>query len=241
MTKGLGESTWKDVLNELKRTIPYYERVNHLISLGLSGKMREVLMEISGIKAGDFVLDAGCGPGNMSYLIVERIKPFGRLICLDPLQSMLNQARKNLSKYSDCEVEIEFIRGRFEDLPVEDGCLDAVVVSYSFRDAVDRENALDEFRRILKKGGEFLTLDLTRSDFKPVESMVGLYIRWLVPQLSKLLYPWREGTPWRSLITTYERMPTSLELIELIGRYFKIKKVRRILFGTFTAIRAVKR
>ena len=240
LPEGLDENTWKGVMEELERAIPYYERVNHLITLGHSGKMRRVLIEISDLKAGDIVLDAGCGPGNMSELIIEKIRPGGRLICLDPLQSMLNEARRNLSKYPGSEVKLEFKKGRFEDIPLADGCLDALITSYSFRDAVDRESALKEFRRTLKKGGNFLVLDLTKPDVKQLSLIVGFYIKWIVPPLSKIFYPMDKRSPWNALHITYEKMLTSLELVNLIGKYFKIEKVERAMFGTFTAVKAIK-
>ncbi len=240
MPEGLDESTWKGVIEELERTIPYYERVNHLITLGHSGKMRRVLIEISDLKAGDVVLDVGCGPGNMSELIIEKIRPGGRLICLDPLQSMLNEAHRNLSKYSGSGVKLEFKKGRFEDIPLDDECLDAIVASYSFRDAVDRESALKEFRRTLKKGGKFLMLDLTKPDVKQLSLMVGFYIKWIVPPLSKIFYPMGMRSPWNALHITYEKMLTSLELVNLIGKYFRIEKVEKAMFGTFTAVKAIK-
>ncbi len=240
LLKGLDESIWRIVMEELERTVPYYERVNHLITLGYSGKMRRVLIEISDLRAGDVVLDAGCGPGNMSELIIERIRPGGRLICLDPLQSMLNEARMNLSKYSMYEVKLEFKRGTFEDIPLDDNSLDAVIASYSFRDAIDRESTLKEFRRILKNGGRLLMLDLTKPYVEQLGNAVRLYIKWVVPPLSKIFYPRDKRSPWNTLYITYEKMLTSLELVNLIGKYFKIEKVKWAIFGTFTAVKARK-
>ncbi len=225
---------------EFERTIPYYEKVNHLITFGLSGRMRRVLIEMADLRAGNIVLDAGCGPGTMSELIIERISPGGGLICLDPLQSMLEEARKNLSKYSGLGVSIEFKKGKFEDIPLNDGCLDAIIASYSFRDSIERESALKEFRRTLKGGGKLLILDLTKPNVEQLSLMVGFYIRWIVPILSQAFYLRDKSSPWKALHLTYENMLTSLELVKLVGKYFKIVKVEKTAFGTFTAIKAQK-
>ena len=57
---------------------------------------REVLSwvpEISAVAKGESVLDLGCGTGNLSLLL----PPFGRLVCVDISEKMLERARQKLS------------------------------------------------------------------------------------------------------------------------------------------------
>ncbi len=233
MSKRLDEDTWNDVVVSLKETIPHYERVNRVITFGLSNKMRKLLLSTP-IPEGSSILDVGCGPGQLSRLILERC-PTCKIICMDPLPEMLKAAALNLNVNGN----VQFIRGVFEKIPLEDSCVDVVVASYSFRDSFDKEKALLEVRRVLKPGGRFMVLELARPNNKAFATLVGWYIRFLVPVMSALVIrKWK--TPWRALYKTYVNMLTAEQLRNLINEFLEVEEQLNRLGGTFTIIRARK-
>ncbi len=234
---GLGDAAWRETINALDRTVKKYERVNRIVTFGYSDFMRRKLVEMVKFYEGITVLDAGCGPGNLSRHILRRMRSRGgRLYCLDPLPSMLKAAFDNLRGMAG-DVKLSFMEATFESIPLPDSSIDVVAVSYSLRDAKDFYKALDEFRRVLKPGGVLLVLDLVKPDNRVLSSLVGLYIRALVPLISIPIYG-SFDTPWKALYPTFKRMLTSKELIEEIGEYFEVIKVKKALFGTFVAIKA---
>ncbi len=231
MSKRLDEKTWQEVEESLRETIPHYERVNSAITFGLSGKMRELLLDFD-VPNKSTILDAGCGPGELSELILRKC-PDCRVICMDPLPDMLKAAALRLGN------RVELLRGVFEDIPLEEGSVDMIMASYSFRDAIDKEAALQEFRRVLKPGGRLMILDLAKPDNRILSTVIGLYIRFLVPVISAVLIG-RWNSPWKALYKTYKHMLTSKELTRLIGRYFEVEE-RLSKFGVaFTIVRARK-
>ncbi len=236
---GLGDAAWRETVSALDRTVKKYERVNRIVTFGYSDFMRRKLVEMAKFHDEITVLDAGCGPGNLSRHILRRMRlRGGRLYCLDPLPSMLKAAFNSLRNMAG-DVKLSFIEATFESIPLPDSSIDMVAASYSLRDARDLYKALEEFRRVLKPGGVLLILDLAKPDNKLFSSLVGLYIRTLVPLISIPIYGSLD-TPWKALYPTFKHMLTARELIEEIREYFEVIKVKKALFGTFVAIKARK-
>ncbi|MEM3692187.1 MAG: class I SAM-dependent methyltransferase [Candidatus Korarchaeum sp.] len=235
--RGLGPEEWSRVIEALERTVRKYELVNRVISLGYSGRMRKKLAEMALLEDGIVVLDAGCGPGLMSELLLSRLRR-AKLYCLDPLPSMLKAAFDRL-KFLKGDFSLNFIEGTFERIPLPSGSVDLLVASYSLRDARDFYGALEEFRRVLRVGGQLLVLEVTKPDNELLARLGGAYLKYIAPLISAPIYGSLK-TPWKELYPTYERMMTSSEFIEEIGDYFEVIEVRRGLFGIFTALKAIR-
>ena len=229
------DGTWKEIVSALDRTVRKYEAVNRVITLGYSERMRKVLAGMAALDDGMTVLDAGCGPGNMSVHILKRMRE-GKLYCLDPLPSMLKAAFDNLRGIAG-DVELNFLEATFESVPLPNSSVDVIVTAYALRDARDLYGALSEFRRVLKPGGQLLVLDLVRPDNRAFAWLVGLYLRTLVPLISIPIYG-SFDTPWKALYPTFRSMLTTSEFTSIIGERFEIIKVKRALLGTFVAIKA---
>ncbi len=232
---GLGDKVWKKTIGALDKTVKRYEKVNRIITFGYSDLMRRKLVDTIKFDDEIDVLDAGCGPGNLSRHILKKMKS-GRLYCLDPLPSMLKAAFNNLRSIAG-DVKLSFIEATFESIPLPDSSVDLVTASYSLRDAKDFYKALEEFKRVLRPGGVLLILDLAKPDNKFFSSIVGLYLKTLVPAISIPIYG-SFNTPWKALYPTFKRMLAARELIEKIGEQFEIVKAKKVLLGTFVAIKA---
>lgn len=234
---GLKDETWEEVVRALEKTVRKYETVNRAITFGYSERMRKVLARMAFIRDGMSVLDAGCGPGNMSVHLLKRMRE-GKLYCLDPIPSMLKAAFDNLRGRAG-DVNLHFLQGTFEDIPLPDESVDVVVTSYALRDSRDLYRALSEFKRVMKPGGQLLVLDLVRPDNRLFAWLVGLYVRSMVPIISVPIYGSLD-TPWRSLYPTYRNMLSAKEFVGAIGEEFEVVKVKKALLGTFVAIKALR-
>jgi len=105
------------------------------------------LVEGLGLKAGDRVLDVGCGTGRLSHFIGERLGAEGRVVGIDPLPDRVAIARAR-------NPGVRFEVGHAEDLSAfEDESFDAVCLSAVFHWIGDKPKALREMRRVLCPGG----------------------------------------------------------------------------------------
>jgi arsenite methyltransferase len=104
------------------------------------------LVDRMGVKAGDRVLDVGCGTGRLARWIAGVAGP-GAVVGIDPLPDRVKVARAN-------SPGITFEVGTAEDLSAfADQSFDAVCMSAVFHWVGDKPKALRETRRVLKTGG----------------------------------------------------------------------------------------
>ena len=98
------------------------------------------------------VLDIGCGNGALLNALSDRIK-YGAGV--DESKAILEQARKRNSSKNN--LEFFYINGPV--LPFEDAKFDVVISLMSFR-YLDWDPLLKEIKRVTKKGGKFLVIDM---------------------------------------------------------------------------------
>tara|TARA_Y100001978_G_C23702713_1_gene442305 strand:- start:2376 stop:2999 length:624 start_codon:yes stop_codon:yes gene_type:complete len=121
----------------------FYDLVNSLTTLGFDKSWRRQAAE--NLSPGS-ILDLGSGTG-ASY---SDLKNFN-VTALDPDEKMLS-----LNKFD------KKIVGKSEELPFEEKSFDNVLCCFVWRNVSDTEKALDEVYRVLRQGGKFVLLDMTR-------------------------------------------------------------------------------
>lgn len=90
------------------------------------------------------IADIACGTGLLNDRIERELHPEA-IYGVDMSAGMLAQARARSER-------VQWIRGPAEQLPFDDGCLDAVVTTSAFH-FFDQPAALREFHRVLAPGG----------------------------------------------------------------------------------------
>ena len=76
-----------------------------------------------------------------------------RLLALDPSEELLRMARK---KADAAAFPVEFLAHTSEEIPLDGGCLDTVVTTWTLCTIPDPIKALREMRRVLKPAGTLL-------------------------------------------------------------------------------------
>jgi SAM-dependent methyltransferase len=108
-----------------------------------------------GLRAGEDVLEAGCGTGRITGWLAGMVQP-GRVVAADFSPAMLVQARAR-------GVPAEF---RLMDICVENPCgdrFDTILCFNSFPHFRDQRAALRQIRRLLKPSGRLIILHLAGS------------------------------------------------------------------------------
>jgi ubiquinone/menaquinone biosynthesis C-methylase UbiE len=123
-------------------------------------RARDRAIELADIKDGQNILEVAVGTGLGFYEIVQR-NPNGTNIGVDISPGMLRKAEKRLGKLTAANYELKV--GSAFSLEAEDERLDLLVNNYMFDlIAFDKMDAiLEEFKRVLKKGGKLILVNMT--------------------------------------------------------------------------------
>lgn len=216
-------TVWREVEDALEAVIGEYERVNHVISLFQDERARRRGLEAAGFQRG-VGLELGSGPGNFTAMLRARME--GPLICLDYSAEMLSTARARLSG-----VDVSFVRGIFEAMPLRPGTIGFAAASYALRDSTDKVRALREVNDALRGGGRLLIVDIGKPDNPLVRGFLSLYMRYGVPVLGGLAGGYGYRNPWRALYKTYALLPRNGELLDTLRAEFGSARLEEHAFG----------
>ena len=115
----------------------------------------------AGLRAGQTVLDLGCGAGLDVFVARNEIGPAGRVIGVDMTADMIARARDNAARLGLDNVE--FRLGEIEHLPVRSRSIDVVISNCVLNLVPDKQRAFAEIHRVLKPGGHFCISDIVAS------------------------------------------------------------------------------
>ena len=121
----------------------FYDLINTVLTLGFDKSWRD--KAVSNL-IGNTVLDLGSGTGAAFDQLINY-----ETTAIDPDKKMLE-----LNSFENK------VLGYAEDLPFDDNSFDNVFCSFVWRNVSDTNKALAEVYRVLKPGGKFILLDMTR-------------------------------------------------------------------------------
>ena len=168
-----------DFVNQLfDRGAQYYDGVNSWGFFGTGGRYRRLALFQHGLRAGQRLLDVGCGTG---LIAVEALKILGtaeNITCLDPSAGMLSVARHKLNA--------RFVQGGAEDIPLPDESFDFLTMGYALRHVASLDQAFQEYHRVLARGGKVLLLEITKPLNRVGAAVMKVYFKGLYPGLARM-------------------------------------------------------
>ncbi len=163
---------------------PYVDLLSRSFSFGFDRYWRKRAVSQSGIRPGDRVLDVCTGTGELALLLEHAVGPAGSVIGADFCEEMLLRARR---KAADRGASLSFILSDAKHLPFRDGTFDAVTVAFGMRNIPDTRLALCELERVLKPGGRFVCLELTRPHIPLFRFLYECYVFRIMPVIGNLV------------------------------------------------------
>lgn len=229
------------IVNMFDSIAPTYDLANRVLSMGIDRKWRDIgckkAYNILDKKELSQITDVACGTGDLLIYWQKNAKKFNinveSYIGVDPSIKMLEIAREKIEF-------ARFLKGKAQNLPIEDLSSDIVSISYGIRNVVDREEALKEFYRVLKVGGLVVILEFTKQQREGILSKaVDFGIKKILPKVGGLIS--KNYDAYKYLPESIEEFLTTQMLEdELKAQGFKIRYTKSFSFGISTLIIAQK-
>lgn len=157
-----------------------------------------------GIQPTGFLLDVGCGPGNIALKIARRC-PTLVVVGLDRSRSMVETASRTAVELG-LDIRVFFQQGSADRLPFSGGAFDFVLCNSVLHHVSDPARVLGEMLRVIKPDGAILLRDLRR----PSRLAYPWHVRWYGRHYSGIMKRLFED----SVRAAY----TPEELADLLGR-----------------------
>lgn len=189
------------MFNNIART---YDIANRVMSMGVDKSWRNKscnkTFELYGKKQIDKIVDVACGTGDM-ILFWKKIANDNKIdlksiVGIDPSIGMMEVAKKKLP-------DVEFIEAFATQIPLDNQSADIISISYGIRNVVQRQEAFDEFARVLKKDGLVVINEFTKNKKESLlDHITDFYINKILPILGGIISKNKEA---------YRYLPDSID------------------------------
>jgi len=163
-----------------------YDIMNDLMSFGIHRLWKRFAISLSGVRAGQHVLDIAGGTGDLAKVFSREVGRNGHVVLSDINAAMLEVGRERLIN-AGCN-NVDFVLANAETLaPFEDESFDLLTISFGLRNVTDKDAALRSMYRVLKPGGRLLILEFSKPIFEPLSKAYDLYSFTALPLMGKLV------------------------------------------------------
>src|SRR5512140_2146241 len=160
-----------------------YDIMNDLMSVGLHRIWKRFAIGVSGVRAGQRVLDVAGGSADLSRLFLKQVGSSGQVVLTDINNAMLRVGRDRLL---DKGLATPAAQCDAEHLPFPDNYFDCVSIAFGLRNVTHKDAALREMKRVLKPGGRVIVLEFSKVA-KQLEKAYDLYSFKLLPKMGEII------------------------------------------------------
>jgi len=210
-----------------------YDLITVVLSYGQDQRWKKRLVNLAGRARPERsrrALDLATGTGDIAFRLAEA---GWDVVGLDVTRRMIELAREKSAAARGNRGAPDFLVGDMLALPFPAASFDVVTAGYGLRNVPDLATAIDEIHRVLKDGGQALSLDFNR----PANTIVRrVYLAYL--QLTGGLLGWilhRDADTYRYIPASIRNYPGAAGVARLLeARGFVRVEYQAVLGGLMT-------
>ena len=211
---------------------PTYDRLNHLMSMGIDRRWRKKAIRWLAPFRPQDVMDVATGTGDFALLACRMLQPRA-LTGIDISEGMMQVARQK-AQDAGLDGHIRFRREDCEALSFPDAS-----VAFGVRNFEHLDLGLREMCRVLRPGGHLVILELSTPDRFPMKQLFALYSRVAMPVIGRSIS--HDNSAYTYLPESIRAFPQGEVMSQSIRRAgFSEVKFRRLTFGLCTLYMATK-
>lgn len=190
---------------------PKYDRMNTLLSFRRHKAWRRFAMQKMNVQPGDDAIDVCCGTADWAISLAQ-VSGSGQVIGLDFSDRMLAFGKTKVVN-AGLDDQVTLVKGNAMQLPYPDNSFDHATIGFGLRNVPDIKHVISEMRRVVRPGGQVVSLELSKPTWPPFRAVYYAYFRKILPYLGKVFANRYEQYRWlpESLVT----FPDYRELAEL--------------------------
>jgi demethylmenaquinone methyltransferase/2-methoxy-6-polyprenyl-1,4-benzoquinol methylase len=160
---------------------PTYDFLNHLLSLGRDFYWRKMaVQELKGLEG--WILDIATGTGDVAIEITHHNDHRKKVFGLDFSEPMIKKARRKVLEKGLSQI-ITLSLGDALSLPFRDNSFSASMIAFGLRNIVEKEQALSEMVRVIKRGGRVIVLEFTFPKKGLMRKLYPIYFQRVLPRV----------------------------------------------------------
>jgi len=213
-----------------------YDLMNDLMSFGTHRLFKRMTLEMSGVRAGNRVLDLAGGTGDLAALFDPVVGETGLVVLTDINAEMMRVGRDRLLDRG--VTRVAFCQANGEQLPFPDDTFHCITIGFGLRNFTDKVAALAELNRILQPGGALLVLEFSKPQNPLIEAGYRAF-QSLWPGMGRLLVG--DAESYRYLVESIDVHP-SQEALKLMmeDAGFRQVEYHNLISGVAAIHRGVK-
>ena len=209
------------------RIVPWYDRLNRILSFGCDRFWRARLAEAARYGPTGRILDLATGTFDVALALHARY-PDITVPAVDFCLPMLQKGRKKLG--GRAQERILPIAGDAACLPLPDASVDSITMAFGIRNVQARHAVFAEMLRVLAPGGRACILEFGSGKKRIWGGVYNLYLSRLLPGLGKLISG--DNGAYAYLACTIRDFPDAVALEkELRSAGFARTRFERIFSG----------
>ncbi|HUR33659.1 MAG TPA: ubiquinone/menaquinone biosynthesis methyltransferase [Vicinamibacterales bacterium] len=204
-----------------------YDLITVVLSYGQDRAWKRRLVRMAGPRRGARVLDLATGTGDIGYLLHDA---GAHVVGLDLTLRMIQLARAKRAN----RARPAFLAGDMSALPFAPATFDLVTTGYGLRNVPDLALSLREIARVLKPGGQLLSLDFDRPASGLVRTAYLAYLSLVGGALGWILH--RDPDTYRYIPASIRNYPGAAGVVILMQANGFVRASRHRVLGGLMAI-----